>query len=140
MNCEQWALDVAETIKSDPPANPADVVGDLQRAERVLRDVRLMLLSEVSEPQAGDDWRIVQARSAKRSYNTSGLLAAFGGFAALPGLVAEDVVRVSWNWSKLRQAATREDIPLVVVGHEIGDGDDALVGENWTSQWRVEAK
>lgn len=142
MRAQEWAATLADTIRHDPPADDQlpDVVADLQAAERTLADVRRMLMSEVTGPTQGQHFRIVSNRSAKRSYNTDGLLAAFGGYSALPSLVAADAVRLQWRWSELRRKAEVEDVTLVVASHEIGDGDDALIGENWTTELRVEAK
>lgn len=143
MNASEWARSVADTIRNDPPGDDqiADVIADLQAAERTLAEMRRMLLSELSGPTAGTTHRIVESRSAKRSYNTSGLLALFGGYSELPRLVARDVVRIDWQWSKLRRELEQADLPLTVAQHEITDGDpDALVGEVWQSQYRVEAK
>lgn len=142
MRAQEWAATLADTIRRDPPADDQlpDVVADLQAAERTLADVRRMLMSEVAGPTQGQHFRIVSSRSAKRSYNTDGLLAAFGGLSALPDLVAADAVRLQWRWSELRRKAEVEDVTLIVASHEIGDGDEALIGENWTTELRVEAK
>ena len=143
MRIAEWARSVTETIRNTMPPDDelADVVADLQSAERLLAETRRMLMSELTGPLDGSEYRIVEGRAAKRSYNTSGLLAAFGGFDALPGLVAEDAVRLGWQWSKLQQAADRHDVTLSVAKHEIGDGDpEALVGEVWESKWRIEAR
>jgi hypothetical protein len=142
MEISSWAKSVTDTIKHDMPTDSelADVVADLQTAERTLAECRRMLLSELTGPISGRRYRIVETRQAKRSYNTSGLLAAFGGFGALPELVAQDAVRISWQWTNLQRAAQREDVTLSVAQHEIDDGDEALVGETWNTRWAVEPK
>lgn len=118
----------------------ADIIADLAAAERDLATFRRALLAELSGPVDGKAHRIVESRQAKRSYNTSGLLSAFGGYSALPTLVAQDVVRIEWQWTKLQRAAQQFDVTLIVAQHEIDDGDEALVGEVWSSRYTVEAK
>lgn len=142
MNAEQFCRNLTDTILNDPPSleETPDVVADLERAAKILNETRRMLMSEVTAPVEGREFKIKEARSAKRSYNTSGLLSAFGGYSALPELVAKDVVRISWQWSNLRREATARDIPLVIEAHEISDGDDSLVGEVWASSWTVTPK
>jgi len=143
MEISSWAKSVTDTIRSDMPAESevADVIADLQTAERTLAECRRMLMSELTGPVAGRRYQIVESRQAIRFYNTSGLLAAFGGYDALPELVADDVVRVGWQWTKLRDAAYKADVTLSVAQHEIDDGDpDALVGEVWQSRYTVEPK
>lgn len=141
MEITAWAKSVTDTIRHEPPNDQetADVVADLEQAERLLAGMRRELLAELPGPVSGRRYRIVEDRQAKRSYNTSGLLSAFGGLDALPRLVADDVVRLNWQWTKLRREAERDDVTLSVAQHEIDDGDpDALVGEVWKSRYRVE--
>lgn len=142
MEISSWAKSVTDTIRHEPPqeSEVADVIADLETAERTLAACRRSLLAELPGPVSGRRYRIVEDRQAKRSYNTSGLLAAFGGFDSLPRLVADDVVRLQWQWTKLRREAERDDVTLSVAQHEIADGDpDALVGEVWKSRYRTEA-
>lgn len=142
MRAQEWAVSLSQTIRQEPPSDDQlpDVIADLQAAERTLAEVRRMLMSEVSGPTQGQHFRITEGRTAKRSYNTDGLLAQFGGVGELPWLLSEDVIRLEWQWSKLRRELERRDLPVTIVQHEIGDGDpEALVGEVWQSSYRVEA-
>jgi len=145
MNAYEWAKSLTETLLGEPPADDQipDVVADLQAAEKTLAECRKMLMSEVSEPVAGTMFRIVESRSAKRSYNDSAILGAFwrGDVnTTLHYLMGEDAVRLAWRWTELRALAAKDDVMLSIAHHEVGDGDDALVGENWSSEFRVEAK
>ena len=141
MEISSWAKSVTDTIRNNAPADTevADVIADLETAERTLAGMRRELLAELPGPVSGRRYRVVEDRSAKRSYNTSGLLAAFGGISELPRLVSEDVVRLQWQWTNLRREAERDDVTLSVAQHEIDDGDpEALVGEVWRSRYRTE--
>ena len=139
----EWARTLADTITNSPPSDEdtPDVIADLHHAEKTLANLRRSLLSELPGPVAGQHFRIVEKRTASRSYNDSGIIAAAGGLDALPALVASDVARLTWQWGKLRTWFQKHDLPLVVVGHEIGDGDTGgLVGELWTAKLDYEAK
>ena len=98
-------------------------------------------MSEVSGPVAGHDYRIVVGRESKRSYNDRRLLDVFArsghNFA---DLVDRDVLRLSWQWTKMRNLAISEDIGLRIAGHEIDPeaGEADHVGEIWRDVYKVE--
>lgn len=104
-----------------------DVIGDLAAAERALRDFRQGLLAEVDRPLEGGDYRLVATTKTSRSYNTPALLAAFtpeGGRLSdtVAQLVANDVVRLQWQYSKLKRAAYDAGLVLLPAPWEIEDG------------------
>ena len=120
-----------------PEDDSVDTVGLLRAAEVKLAELRRRLVAEMDGTETGELYRAVETRSAKRSYNTNGLLAAFDG--GLRDLMASDAVRLQWRWSQLQQVAEAYDVTLSIAKHEIEDGDpDALVGEVWTR--RVDVK
>jgi hypothetical protein len=115
-----------------------DTIGTIRAIETRLAAVRKSLTAEITGPQDGSDYRAVTNRKAVRSYNTNGILAAFGG--DLQRLLRADAVRLQWRWTQLERACNVGDVPLTKVFHEIDDGDpDAMVGEVWTDDIRVEA-
>jgi len=120
-----------------PEQDSVDTVGLLRAAEVRLAELRRRLVAEMDGTETGELYRAVETRSAKRSYNTNGLLAQFDG--DLQDLIAFDAVRLQWQWTGLQKAANEWDVTLAVAKHEISDGDpDALVGEVWTR--RVDVK
>ena len=122
-----------------PEQDSVDTVGLLRAAEVKLAELRRRLIAEMDGTETGELYWAVETRSAKRSYNTNGLIAAFGGPANLDLLLKHDAVRLHWQWTKLQAAADAFDVTLAVAKHEISDGDpDALVGEVWTR--RVDVK
>ena len=142
MRARDWALSLADTIRHATPGDDelADVIADLKEAERVLADTRKMLQSEVTGPLEGRDYALVESRRATRSYNDSALLQSFwqGDLnETLHELMAADVVRLSWQWSKLERLADRRDVSLRIAKHEVSDGDEEHVGENWTTSYDV---
>ena len=124
-----------------PGDEMVDTIGRLKALEGRLSRYRKDLESEVVAGDTGDEFVVTESRSAKRTYNTNGILAAFGRSdhaLALRALMEVDAVRLTWRWSQLQTAAQRHDVTLAVAKHEIEDGDpDALVGEVWTSRTGV---
>ena len=135
--------DHLEWLRDHPPAEHEvpDVVGDFDRAVAMIRDAKSGLMAEVTTEVDGDRYRVTFGRRAERSYNTSGLLAAFGGFDHLPDLVAAGAVRLDWQWSALRKHAYTEGVDLRLAAREIDDGDpDNLIGEVWVEKPTVRPK
>ena len=125
-----------------PGDEMVDTIGRLKSLEGRLSRYRKDLESEVVAGDRGEEFVVTEARSAKRTYNTNGILAAFltdsEGFDSLRMLMQADAVRLTWRWSQLQTAAQRHDVTLAVAKHEIEDGDpDALIGEVWTSRTGV---
>lgn len=135
-----------------PEDEAVDVVGEVAAIIRDLQDFNKMLKSEMAPEATGRGYVATTSRSAERSYNTQGILAATakalsgdtreaGPFEALRTLIDADAVRLTWRWTELQAAAIEYDIPMTIVRHEIEDGDpDAMVGEVWTEATSVGAK
>jgi len=128
-----------------PGDEMVDTIGRVKALEGRLAAFRKDLESEVVAGDTGDEFVVTESRSAKRSYNTNGIFAAFARTSTpteiLQALLAEDAVRLTWRWTQLQAAAQRHDVMLAVAKHEIEDGDpDALVGEVWSSRTSVVPK
>jgi hypothetical protein len=128
-----------------PEIDSVDTVGAIKEVERQLVGLRRRLVAEMDGTETGDTYQAVESRSAKRSYNTDGLLAAFGeGIADMYGLhklIDAGAVRLTWQWTGLNRLADEYDVTLRVAKHEIADGDpDALIGEVWTRRVDVKPK
>jgi hypothetical protein len=128
-----------------PEEDSVDTVGLIRHVEKELAELRRRLVAEMDGTETGDHYQAYESRSAKRSYNTDGLLAAFGeGIADMYGLhklIDAGAVRLQWQWTGLNRLADDYDVDLVIAKHEIADGDpDALVGEVWTRRVDVKAK
>lgn len=115
-----------------------DALGTIRSIEVGLADVRKMGASEIEPGAAGHRFRFEQSQSAKRSYNTQGLLAKFMAasdrdlISTLRMLMEEDVVRVSWQYTNLKKAARKWGVSLTTAHDEIQDGDpNADIGEVW---------
>jgi hypothetical protein len=117
----------------------ADYLGRLDKIIRTLAAHRRTIMSEVSGPTAGREYRITEERYCDRSYNTRLLLDAFARNGVMwTDLVDEDALRLTWQWTALRNAAIRHDIGLRIAGHEIGEDEADFVGEVWRSRFKVE--
>jgi hypothetical protein len=151
------ALNIRDAIRTDPPPDEEvpDLIANIDQAIGVLREVRSLLLAEVTGNVDGTDWRIVERRSARRSYNTGRLLGEFAAKMAddpepnpeavlartIRHLSRVGALKLVWQWTALRREAERQDVTLTIASHEIEDGDpDALVGEVWSSEMKVEPR
>lgn len=123
-----------------PEEEVADYIGRLDKVIRTLQGHRKTIMDELPGPVTGSAYRIIEERYSERSYNTDRLLRAFSSVgSSIWDLIEDDVVRVSWQWTKLRNLAIKKDIGLRIAGHEL-DGDDEAdhVGEVWRSRYKVE--
>lgn len=130
-----------KTAIANAPDDPAlvDVLGLIRHAEIQLADLRKTSASELPQGTIeGKAYVYQQSRQAKRSYNTSRLLALFtrvvgpNPMHALLWLIERGVVKMSWSWKNLQAVADELDLELTVAKHEITDGDlTADVGEVW---------
>jgi hypothetical protein len=138
-----------ELIRSPIPEDEAvDVVGEVAAVIRDLQALIRSLKSEMAPEATGEAYTATTSRSAKRSYNTQGILAAAAIVMGsddltdtLRTLMEADAVRLTWRWTELQAVAIEYDMPMTIVRHEIEDGDPkALVGEIWTEATNVGAK
>lgn len=125
-----------------PGDQVVDTIGRVRVLEIKLAEYRRGLETETVSGDVGEQYRVTESRSARRTYNTDGLLAAFGGAdEGLRKLMDCDAVRLTWRWSELQTAAQHYDVTLAIAKHEIEDGDpDTHVGEVWSIKTRVVAK
>ncbi len=134
-----------DLIRSPIPEDEAvDVVGEVAAIVRDLQAFTKSLKAEMAPEATGRAYVATTSRSAKRSYNTQGVLAATAKaldtdlFGALLVLIGKDAVRLTWRWTELQEAVIEFDIPMTIVRHEIEDGDPtAMVGEVWTESTSV---
>ena len=70
----------------------------------------------------------------EKSYNGPRIIDKFAKawgstiFDTLVSLIAMDVVRLDWQFTKLINAAEQYDITIATAQHEITEGDDADIG------------
>lgn len=145
----------SDLIRSPIPDDEAvDVVGEVAAIVRDLNALMKALKAELAPAAVGASYKAAESRSAKRSYNTSGLLTATADAMdqvatgdpvslsdALRRLMDADAVRLTWRWTELQAIAVDLDIPMTIVRHEIEDGDPvAHVGEVWSTTTTVGGK
>jgi hypothetical protein len=127
------------------PAPPddelADIIGRLTKISASVNTLKRDLMAELDHPVEGESYRIAVGRKADRSYNPSALIAGFAREGwGIPDLVKADAVRLGWRWTELKRAAYEAGVTLTVAPKEIDDGDEAMIGEVWTDDYRVEGK
>lgn len=115
-----------------------DVLGALNSAQSALGVIKRDAASEVEPDTAGTRWTFEQRMAADRSYNTSGLLAHlmdqfdFTMAQLIPFLVDLGVLRITWQWSKLKELKQKHNLVIHTTNTEISDGDPEWdVGEYW---------
>ena len=122
----------------------ADWLGRLNFIMGKLNAHKKAVLSELDGPVSGDSYKVYETRWTKRSYNTAALLSAFADSGLeLRDLVAAGAVKLSWQWTALRNVARDGFVGLRIAPHEIeedGDVDAAHVGEVAQSRWKVDTK
>jgi hypothetical protein len=132
----------AATVGLDLPAEgqEADYIGRLDKCIRSLQGHRKTIMDELPGPVSGKEYRIVEERWADRSYNNGRLLDAFEKEGlTIWDLLNMDVLKTSWQWTRLRNLAVQKDIGLRIAGHELVDSGEAdHVGEVWKSRYKVE--
>ena len=127
-----------------PTSNEADWLGRLDKIIRDLNGLKRAVLDELPGPVDGDEYRVVEQRKATRSYNTAAILSRFAEKdVTLRELIGRDAARLNWHWTGLKNASQAEDVNLTIAHHEIedeGELDGPLVGEVWSSYYRIEGK
>jgi hypothetical protein len=116
-----------------------DILAEINSVEQQLGKLRRSHQAELVNNEGGDEWEVKTSRSATRSYNNPRLiLKAAEALKAKPlkamaMLVAADVLKLNWQWKKLQQFVAENDITIQIAQHEISEGDEADVGEVWTT-------
>lgn len=122
----------------------ADWLGRVTAIIRTLNEKKLTVLDELPGPVDGDEYRVVEANTAKRSYNTAAILARFAAKGYdLTDLIGMRAAQLEWRWTQLKRAAAQADVDLEIAHHEIedfGEIEGPLVGEVWASPKKIEGK
>ena len=135
---EQIVPDVKATFLSvATDEERVDLLGDIRSVEQGLAALRKSGASEIEAGTTGTRWEFRQGRAAKRSYNTPQLLHKIADamgvstWEAFVTLFRGDVLRISWQWSKLNRVLDEYRVTTVTARHEIEEGDEADIGEYW---------
>jgi len=135
-----------EAITNADEGSLADLAGTTRGTEKQLANLRKLAVSELPDKVEGEEWRIERGRVAKRSFNTPGLLAKFaekldGSMLKTIGyLLGKGVIKIEWQWTKLKDEARAFEVPLLEVARTIEADDEADVGAVWVDGYpRYEA-
>ena len=124
-----------------------DVLAVLNDTTAQLGEIKRRSISEIDTDAGpkrnvaeGNEYQMKAGRKAVRSYNTTSLLLDLSDamkvsmLEALQILVDEGVLRMSWQWMKLKAYAYELETELRIAPREIEDGDPTFhVGEAWTT-------
>lgn len=126
-------------------AETPDVIGTISAIQRELAAIKKGLVAEATGPMVGEGYRLVERRSATRTYNTAAILAALDREGAtLPPMaqaLQSGAATVTWHWSKLKDMFEREGIDMRIAHREIeedGDIEAPMVGEVWKSTFEAQ--
>lgn len=114
-----------------------DALAEVYAAERGANAERRLGQAEIQNKDTGTTHVVKVGRTATRSFNTPRLITRFADvqgvspLAALTYLVQLDVVRINWQWTKLKDLMSELEMAVTVQPSEIVHGDDADVGEVW---------
>lgn len=151
VNLEAVRTAITTMVDGEWPSEDEDVADftGLIRAEEVrLADFRRLLLSETA-PAEGKAYRVVESRSATRSYNTARILSDFmedgsDMLTTMFELMRTGALKLEWKWTKLKGEFEKRDVSMVVASHEIDEDSADLesphVGEVWSTSTSVVAK
>jgi len=114
-----------------------DILGEISTTERGLASLRRGTQAEYQNGDSGKKWRLEQGRKSENSHNTPLLIVDFAKARQEPlwntfvWLWRNDILRVTWQHTKLLKAASEEGMTLVTAPHEIEEGDEAHIGTYW---------
>ena len=142
----RFVVRIIENVAVPPDDEVADFLGQIRAAEVRLATYRQGLVAETPAVE-GAEYRIEETRRAKRTYSTWGIVLTYGdhrdstALEAIRELVHQDVMRVSWHWTNLKNLFRDEGIELVVIRGEVTpDQVDVHVGEVWETKSGVKPK
>lgn len=136
----------AALMETSNDAEMVDVLALINNTAQELQVIKRGSLSEIDsrdQPKPGtvegDSFVMKRSRSAKRSYNTTGLLLDLSAATSVDFLEIlhilheQDILRMEWQWQKLEAYAYEVQMPIKKAPKEIEEGDpDFHVGEVWT--------
>lgn len=126
-----------ELIRNSGVDEVIDALAEVKLAESGGAAARRLGQAEIEHGDKGSRFRVVIPRQAERSYNTGRLVTkvaeakGISPLRAITYLINADILRVNWQFTKLKQLMNELDLPLTTVPHEITDGDNADIGEVW---------
>lgn len=126
------------TLTATTDEELVDVLGALAGQSSALMDIRRGAQVELEDNVTGTMWRITTPRQSERSYNSTGLIAAFAEafgdniVKTIGRLVDMGVLKMTWQWRVLQSAAREWEVSLTQRDEPVQDHDPVfLVGRTW---------
>lgn len=119
----------------------ADLADLLRREAAWAGEQKRMLISELDTdiPNVGTRSSVTIPDVCKRSYSTEQILMGvleenhdLSLLDVLKDAIANDAVKFTWGWRKLKKWLNSMNVTMTVAPFEISDGDEFMVGEEWT--------
>ena len=129
----------ATLIAADGDEQLVDALGAINSTQTAIGGLKLGAASEVESETEGSTWRYEQTRKGMRSFNNAGMFATLMrdlDFESLSNLLRflmeRDIIRLTWQWTKLEKLLRHQDIALRIAHEEVSEGDpDYDMGEYW---------
>jgi hypothetical protein len=125
-------------LDASTEAQTVDALGTIRSVETGLAEVRKMGASEVVDGTRGERFAFEQGMTSTKTYNTQSLVAKFmrawnlDPLQTFLRLIDMDVVRLSWQYTKLMKAVQANGISLTTTNNEIEEGDPNIdIGKLW---------
>ncbi len=129
----------ATLLKADGEGQLVDALGTINATQSAIGSIKLNTAVEVEAETEGAKYRYEQSQKGMRSFNNGGMFLTLmvaldykSLVNLLKFLMERDIVRLSWQWTKLEKLLRIRNITLRVASHEISEGDpDFDMGEYW---------
>lgn len=131
-------------MPAPPDDRVADVLGETRSVETLLADWRRSLLVETPQVE-GEVYEVVEQRRAVRTFNVAAILMTAATERPMPetlrDLIAEDVLRIQPQWTKLNRYFSDHGLELRIAKGKAtvddGDIDGPHVGEVWHTETKL---
>ena len=131
----------ATLLEADGDSQLVDALGTINSVQTSIGSIKLGTAAEVETETEGSYWRYEQSRKGMRSFNNAGMFVTLMReleFESLTNLLLflmeRDIIRLTWQWTKLEKLLRIRNINLRTAQHEVSEGDpDYDMGEYWKS-------
>jgi len=129
----------ATLLAADGDGEIVDALGTINSTQTAIGNIKLGTAAEVETETEGKQWLYEQSRKGMRSFNNAGMFVTLMrelDFESLTNLLLflmeRDIIRLTWQWTKLEKLLRIRNIDLRIAHHEVSEGDpDYDMGEYW---------
>jgi len=131
----------ATLLAADGDSQLVDALGTINSTQTAIGSIKLGTAAEIETETEGTQWRYEQSRKGMRSFNNGGMFATLMrelDFESLTNLLLflmeRDIIRLTWQWTKLEKLLRIRNIGLRIAQREVSEGDPEYdMGVYWKS-------